>query len=216
MLDAFHHLKRGDYSHRRDLCKIEIRIRRSRLLVPDLRSKDFARAIFFSWQRENALFFRECPLRSAIICLRGRGIINFAGNRVARSYPGPGAYTCAYEGSMQNVSSRYRLKHKFLKRCDTRTPRHNLTNGARRGERRVDSRRETGQICANRAISSQIYGPVKIGRRDTRHTMNRQRRSSATRARIRLHLDPGFLIAKIGSCHDYRFTVSGEVVNRIV
>lgn len=112
---------------------------------------------------------------------------------------------------MQNVSSRYRLKHKFLKRCDTRTPRHNLTNGVRRGV----GRWETGQICANRAISSQIYGPVKIGRRDTRHTMNRQRRSSATRAH------PGCIQIRISNCQNcprrgYRLTVSGDVLNRSI
>lgn len=61
------------------------------------------------------------------------GIVNFRDNRAARSWPG---VRTGREG-MQNAATRYRPKHKFLKRCDTRRGIISLTaSGLRRSNLR--------------------------------------------------------------------------------
>lgn len=86
------------------------------------------RAIFI-FDRREVRFRVTRRVRSAIIRLEGVGeYYKFRGQSRGAILAGlcSRARACARsasrvptEGGMQNVSSRYRLKHKFLKRCDT-------------------------------------------------------------------------------------------------
>lgn len=177
------------------MCKIEIsRVYRIGKIVPFFipGSKGFLLAT------ENAFFPRECLVRSAIIRLRGRGHYKFRWQSRCAILPGR-AYTCAYEGSMQNVSSRYRLKHKFLKRCDTRTPRHNLTNGASREGGAV---RDGSNLRKPRNIVSDLWPGEDRSTRYSSHDESATTFIGYARARPLARSHPaasrsGFLIAKI-------------------